>query len=371
MFKKVLNFFPLVIFFFANQQLSAQAFLNGSFEVNTAAACDYNMSNATFNTRMSNCTAYGGGGELDIMQTTCPYGPSQSGTWFAALAAPAGVTDAFTMMLSAPLVAGVTYTMSFWDKGDIGCCPPGMPVIIGVSTVAGAAGTLVYTGPTPTTGAWNQRCFSFVAPNNGQHISVSTAGPTRWSHVDNFVLNGGCTVLPIELLCFRAECKDNTTLLSWSTLTEKNNQSFTIEYSPDGVNFSEVGMKKGAGNSNKQIDYEFIYLQSQKDVGYFRLKQTDYDQSNSYSNVIGSEKCKSIYDFQFELYPNPSNDNLNIRTGIINTKLVIANTLGQIVYESALDLTESIIDISHLECGIYFVQLISNGKTQSKKFIKN
>ena len=151
-------FFSAMFFCFSNH-VSAQAFLNGSFETNTAAACDYNMSNASFNTKMANATAYGLGGELDIMQTTCPYGPSQSGTWFAALACPSGNTDAFTMMLSAPLTAGVTYTMSFWDKGDIGCCPPGMPVIIGISTVAGAYGTTIYTGTVTTTGVWNQLCF--------------------------------------------------------------------------------------------------------------------------------------------------------------------------------------------------------------------
>lgn len=371
MLKRAIKILPLTLMIFANLQLSSQAFLNGSFETNTAAACDYNMTNASFTAKMSNCTAYGGGGELDIMQTSCPYGPSQSGTWFAALAAPSGVTDAFTMQLSAPLVSGTTYTMSFWDKGDIGCCPPGMPVIIGVSTVAGAAGTVVYTGPVPTTGVWNQRCFSFVAPNNGQHISVSTAGPTRWSHVDNFVLNGPCTVLPIELLCFKAECKNSTTVLSWGTSTEKNNKSFAVERSVDGINFSEIGTVKGSGNSNHQINYEFTDPTPQKTLSYYRLKQTDYDQSMSYSNIIGSEKCLGVFGFQVDLYPNPSSDNVFIRTGVTNSKLIVVNTLGQIVLDSSIELMETWIDVSQFENGIYFVQVINDGKTQSKKFIKN
>ncbi|HET6991547.1 MAG TPA: hypothetical protein VFJ43_09500, partial [Bacteroidia bacterium] len=213
------------------EQGNAQTFLNGDFEINTAAPCDYNLVNATFTAEMANAVAYGGGNELDIMQTSCPYGPSESGTWFVGVAAPGGITDAFTMKLSAPLTAGTTYTMSFWDKGDV-TYTPGMPVIIGVSTVAGAAGTVVYTGPTPTTGVWNKRCFSFVAPNSGQYISVSTAGPTRWTHVDNFVMGGGC-VLPIELAGFTAQCNDNKVVLNWTTNSENNNNFFSIERTSD------------------------------------------------------------------------------------------------------------------------------------------
>jgi len=250
MLKKGNIILSLCLSAFAVQQSAAQAFLNGSFEINTAAACDYNMANVTWNALMANSTAYGGGGELDIMQSGCPYGPSQSGTWFVALAFPS-TSDAFTMQLSAPLVAGTTYSLSFWDKGDLACCPPGMPVIIGVSTVAGAGGTVIYTGPTPTGGVWNRRCFTFVAPNNGQHISVSTAGPTRWSHVDNFVLNGGCAVLPIELACFTSECRNGSTVLNWTTATERNNNYFPIQYSFDGVNFTYIAKVKGSGKINR------------------------------------------------------------------------------------------------------------------------
>ncbi len=370
MLKKGNIILSLCISAFAVQQLSAQAFLNGSFEVNTAAACDYNMANVTWNALMANSTAYGGGGELDIMQTTCPYGPSQSGTWFVALAFPS-TSDAFTMRLSAPLVAGTTYSMSFWDKGDLACCPPGMPVIIGVSTVAGAGGTVVYTGPTPTGGVWNQRCFSFVAPNNGQHISVSTAGPTRWSHVDNFVLNGSCVVLPIELSCFTSECRNGTTVLNWKTASEKNNNYFTIQYSLDGVKFSDIGIVKAAGNSNDIKSYEFLDVQPQKEYVYYRLKQTDYNNETSFTPIIGAERCKTIFDFNFEVFPNPANENITIKTDVSGAEIIILNSIGQLVYKNNPDASETTIDISQFQSGLYFIQLIKEGKTQTKKIIKN
>lgn len=370
MLRKANKVLPLFLSILVADQVRAQAFLNGSFETNTAAACDYNMGNAIFNSKMANCTAYGTGGELDIMQTSCPYGPSQNGTWFVALAFP-GSTDAFTMQLSAPLVAGTTYSMSFWDKGDIACCPPGMPVLIGVSTVAGATGTNVYTGPTPTGGVWNQRCFTFVAPNNGQHISVSTSGPSRWSHVDNFVLNGSCAILPVEMACFTSECRDNATVLHWTTATEKNNNYFTVQYSTDGTTFRDVGKVKGAGNSNDSRTYEFTDWQPQIDYAYYRIMQTDFDKSISYSSIIGAERCKTIFEFYFDVFPNPSSDEINIKSDIQNADVIILNTIGQVVFEGKTAAQETKIDISLFDTGLYFVQLISEGKTQTKKLIKN
>ena len=370
MLKKVNSVWSLAISVFAFQQLSAQAFLNGSFEINTAAACDYNMSNVSWNAKMSNSTAYGGGGELDIMQSACPYGPSQSGTWFAALAFPS-TSDAFTMQLSAPLVSGTTYSMSFWDKGDLACCPPGMPVVIGISTVAGAGGTVVYTGPTPTGGVWNQRCFTFVAPNNGQHVSVTTVGPTRWSHVDNFVLNGSCAILPIELSCFTSECMNGTTALKWTTATERNNNFFTVQYSFDGINFSDIGTIKAAGNSNDSKYYEFIDTKPLSDYSYYRLKQTDFDKETTYTPVIGSERCKTIFDYYFEVFPNPAAESINIKTDVTGAELIILNSIGQLAYKTILSENETAIDISQLNTGLYFVQVIKEGKTQTKKVIKN
>ena len=176
------------LLFLLNVRVKAQQFVNGDFETNSAIPCDYNLSNAVFNATMAGVNAYGGGGELDIMGPfgACPYGSAESGNWFIGLAYPSS-SDAFTMDLCAPLIAGTSYTMTFWDKGD-SQYPPSMPVVIGVSSVSGTQGTIVYTGPVPTIDIWTQRTFTFVAPVTGMYISVETAGPTRWTHVDNFSL---------------------------------------------------------------------------------------------------------------------------------------------------------------------------------------
>src|SRR3954465_14310986 len=109
MFKEINKTFLFVLIVCSAKHSTAQVFLNGSFENNTSSACNYNMSNATFTSLMANSTGYGVQSQLDIMSNSCPYGVPQSGLWMVSLATNAGTTDAFTTMLSAPLVAGTTY----------------------------------------------------------------------------------------------------------------------------------------------------------------------------------------------------------------------------------------------------------------------
>lgn len=227
--KKIIYiYFSLFIF----NSCFAQSFLNGSFEINTALTCDYNLSNASFTSKVANTVAFGGAAELDIYQSSCGYGTAQCGNWMVGLAIPGGVPDAFTMMLNAPLVAGTSYTISFYDQGDP-TYPPGVPIQIGLSTVPGALGTILYTGPVPTLGVWNNRVFSFIAPNNGQYISVSTVGTSRWTHVDNFSFvtssTSSLSISPSSTIC----------LGSSSTLTVSGGSTYT--WSPSSSLSSSTG----------------------------------------------------------------------------------------------------------------------------------
>ncbi len=365
--------FALLFTLAVKQNCFAQTFLNGSFETNTAAACDYNMLNASFTAKMANAVAYGSGNELDIMQTSCPYGPSQSGTWFVALAFPGGGTDAFTMQLSAPLVMGNSYIMRFYDKGDIVCCSPGMPVMIGISTVAGAVGTNVYTGPTPTNGVWNLRCFTFTAPNNGAYVSVSTTGPTRWSHVDNFAIVTTCAVLPIELKEFTATCVSNATVLKWSTASEKNNDRFIIEKTTNGNDFIEIGTVKGSGNSTTSLNYTFVDEAVNDGLAYYRLKQIDKDNTSTFSPLVTPEPCDPNKEFGFDILPNPANTSVSVMVKNCkgNCHLQISNPIGTLVYDRVVENVENTINISDMEPGFYTVKIVSEEKTLIQKFIKN
>ncbi len=127
---------------------------------------------------------------------------------------------------------------------------------------------------------------SLLYNGDGARVDFDVPGNPTYS------TSGSCTTVPIfpvpvELTGFTATCGDKETKLSWVTLSETNNNFFTIESSNDeNADFVPVAVIPGAGNSNTVIEYTFGDLNSKK---YYRLKQTDFDGHYTYSGIIASD----------------------------------------------------------------------------------
>jgi hypothetical protein len=80
--------------------------------------------------------------------------------------------------------------------------------------------------------------------------------------------------------------------------------------------------------------------------------------------------------FTFDLFPNPTNNQLNINLNAnepLNGVLSISNQLGQTVFSQSLQnqSAEVLFDTQHLPKGIYFVQFINKKQLISKKLVVN
>jgi OOP family OmpA-OmpF porin len=71
------------------------------------------------------------------------------------------------------------------------------------------------------------------------------------------------------------------------------------------------------------------------------------------------------------IYPNPVNDKLVVKSSEFRSKteIIIYNLIGEKIYDSEIRNAKTEIDVSTLPKGIYFVQLKSEKKTSSQKFI--
>jgi hypothetical protein len=170
--------------------VSANTIINGDFENNTAAGTAFNLSNAQFNSTVADATAFGEASEIDLINGN-PYGLlPQSGNWKLAIhRSSTGNNDTFTFNLSAPIVAGQTYTLDFYAQAVTVFDAGNGAVQVGVSSSATSFGSLVFSG-VPSTAAWTHFSQDFVSPVNGSCLSVQTdpnAAPT-WNHIDNFSL---------------------------------------------------------------------------------------------------------------------------------------------------------------------------------------
>ncbi len=165
-------------------------------------------------------------------------------------------------------------------------------------------------------------------------------------------------ILPIELEYFKVEYAKNKVELKWATLSEINNDFFSIERSSDGVYFETIENIEGAGNSSKQITYFYTDENPTTGMNYYRLKQTDFDGNFEYFDIKSIEISK-LSD-QVSIYPNPSNGIFTISLSSKNqTHYSIMDYSGKIISYGQLSSLETNFDFSHISSGIYFLKIAS------------
>ena len=197
----------------------------------------------------------------------------------------------------------------------------------------------------------------------------SVDGGSTWQNAPTATFGAtNAIILNIELLDFKAELKNNQVELTWITSNEINNDFFTIERSIDGVAFASQNIIKGAGNSLNTIIYTSEDETPLVGTTYYRLKQTDFDGSYTYSKIESVYLNKSN---QIEVYPNPNETGLlKITTANSNTyEVKLIDCLGRIIYESKLDLSISEIDLNRFDKGIFTLFIISTNSNSIHKII--
>lgn len=231
-----------------------------------------------------------------------------------------------------------------------------------------AAGTSTPSASAGLTGAANGNYYSLqnftnvmsVTTNAGENTNLNAKPLSNQSYSWMPVC-----ALPIELIYFTGENSNGKNNFEWATATEKNNDHFTLEGSGDGINFIELQKIKGAGNSNSIKHYK---INRDPDAFfYYRLKQTDYDKTSSYSKTIVIEtKHKNI---QF-IYPNPSSTNFNLYAEE-STIIKIYSYTGQLIEELSAEENKTIAFGENYATGIYFVRMGSANEIKTVKLVKN
>lgn len=123
--------------------------------------------------------------------------------------------------------------------------------------------------------------------------TVTAAVPFAAAAFTPTVLSSLAAPLPIELVNFTSQCNGNAVQVSWSTATETNNSHFTLQRSDDGINFRDIAVVQGAGNSSQLLNYSFTDEEPVLGTVYYKLKQTDYNGHSSTTNLIAQESCGS------------------------------------------------------------------------------
>ena len=149
-------------------------------------------------------------------------------------------------------------------------------------------------------------------------------------------------------------------LLSWSTFSEQNNSSFSIERSFDGVNYQTIG-SVNSKNEHEINEYQFKDVELGMKKANYRLKPLSKEGEYSYSEVISSEKKIVSYFKVLEKEQLPNNHYKifvnSIKEGELKCRF--STNLGDIVYDEVkplqVGINEYIFDLSNEPNGTYNV----------------
>jgi hypothetical protein len=211
----------------------------------------------------------------------------------------------------------------------------------------------------------------FVTGNNT--ITLVMPSNSGWvSHLmyDYISLEANVPALPVEFSSFTADAITDKVLLNWKTVTEINNSHFEIERSKDGMQFVQIGVVAGVGNSQLTNQYSFTDALPNIGENYYRLKQVDKDGKYVYSSVrLIKFNSKNL----FSVYPNPAKDKLTIQslTGKNIQSVYVYNAAGKLMYENRLiTASQHSIDIAKFIIGFYVAIINDGDKIVPIKFSK-
>jgi hypothetical protein len=178
--------------------------------------------------------------------------------------------------------------------------------------------------------------------------------------------------LPVELISFSAEVTEGSVTLFWETASEINNYGFTVQRRSDNIR-EDMGFINGSNGTEKNR-YSFSDIPGEGEF-YYRLKQTDFDGSYTYSSEIKID-LRSILKYSLlQNYPNPFNPETVIEFTLPEksfTSLKVYDTAGQListVVSKELDKGYYKLNFSggKLSTGVYFYELVSGTSRIIKK----
>ena len=183
-------------------------------------------------------------------------------------------------------------------------------------------------------------------------------------------------VLPVEWGSIKAENKGNYNLVSWSTLTEVNNDLFLVQRAADvnGVYTTIGNIKAEELNSTAIKSYTFEDYDLAWSQYYYRIVQVDIDGRQSFSEVVAVTISRN----DFLLYPNPTDREIRISNtsfkDLDQITVMIHDQAGKLAHEENIQLNGSIeiqVSVKHLPTGMYSIDLIDNGISLFKeRFIR-
>lgn len=147
--------------------------------------------------------------------------------------------------------------------------------------------------------------------------------------------------------------------------------SYSIERSKDGIDFEEIALVEGQGNTIDMTNYTTIDKSPMIDENLYRLNQYDLDSTHAHLGKIIS--IPYIPKSNFTIYPNPNHaDMVSIVSSEAHEPKVYAeiyNITGKLVQSMNCEVTDGTnykeFSLNNMQSGLYYI-IIHSGPTINK-----
>lgn len=270
------------------------------------------------------------------------------------------------------------------------CSDAPMPSEVVYSEGDGAPVNSQFTNPFPADRPAATGCVDegSTISTGYRHNTMGCSGGSNYNLRFNFNHAGGSgivscdysaagLVLPIELVYFTSELREQTVYLHWQTASEINNEGFFIEHSQDGKEWTALDFIKGNGDSKELNAYDFTDENPVKGItNYYRLRQLDYDGKEEVYRVT-SQFIVGEGDGQINVFPNPvSKGEMNVEFHFEDSNETIVrlvDALGRTVLTKEIFVTDKgqrdVLNLSEVSKGNYYLIVQTAFQTYHKQIL--
>lgn len=237
----------------------------------------------------------------------------------------------------------------------------------------GGQGAILFAGSLPgsrvnaTTVPGSGGSNGFLAGSGGSGTGSNNAG----------IVTGIGIVLPVRLVYFSAENKNNQAVLNW-TSADESGVTYNVQHSTDGISFTTIGTVKGTGNGSGTTNYTFTDPNLVNGRNFYRLEMTGSSLTSKtiYSSIAYVNLSELVSNIPVA-YPNPAHGHFYIRISGENSNktyvVTVTDLTGKVVYTTSGKPANNIITVTpskNLKPGLYMFKVAgSDGAEQTGKLI--
>ena len=174
---------------------------------------------------------------------------------------------------------------------------------------------------------------------------------------------------PIMTVTLDASIIGCTRQANWTTANEQNVQQYTLQYSTDGISFTDlINVPPATSGSTPMQQYNFILPPLPTGLLYFRVRITQLNYSTSFSNI--DNELNTCIGNIVTVTPNPVSDYIFLNGLTIGGRIFVYNSVGQLMSKHNITAVNHKILSAHFAKGVYFVRIVGENYFKTIRIIK-